>query len=388
MVDVPVLRGPGGRPLRVAHLTTVDMSLALLLARELETDVETGLETFGLSAHGPFVPEIEKLGVTHVPLLHLTRAWQPRSDVRAAGELVARLRQLKLDILHTHNPKTGVLGRLAGRATGIPVVVNTCHGLWAGPGDSWRRQGLVLGMEALAAQASHAELYQNAADRERLRRFVRSSRSRVVGNGIDLERFRHDPLARVKVRKELGMGDEDVVVGVVGRRVKEKGTAEFVAAARALGDRARFVWVGPGDPDKSDAVVDEDPAVQWVSARSDMAAVYSSFDVFVLPSYREGFSRSAMEAAACGLPMVLSDIRGCREVGVHGQQLLLTPPRDARALTSAIAALLDDPALRQRLSAGAEQRARSTFDQREVAAWSLRTYAAVARRRGLGWEVA
>lgn len=386
MPDIPVLRGPGGRRLRVAHLTTVDMSLALLLARELQADVEAGLEAFTLSAPGPFVPDIEKLGVQHVPLHQLTRAWQPRRDVLAARELLSVLRSLRLDVLHTHNPKTGVLGRLAGRAAGIPVVVNTCHGLWAGPGDSLSRQALVLTAEAVAAQASHAELYQNAADRQRLRRFVPAYRSRVVGNGIDLDRFRRDPAARDRVRSELGFSPDDIVVGAIGRRVREKGTVEFASAARALRERACFVWVGPDDPDKPDAVTHEDPDIRWVPARSDMPAVYSALDVFVLPSYREGFSRSAMEAAACELPMVLSDIRGCREVGVDGEHVLLAPPRDAAALTAAITRLLDDPSLGARLGAAAGNRARTEFDQVEIARWSLRTYAAVARRRGLGWE--
>jgi glycosyltransferase involved in cell wall biosynthesis len=94
-----------------------------------------------------------------------------------------------------------------------------------------------------------------------------------------------------------------------------------------------------------------------------------------------------MEAAASELPMVLSDIRGCREIGVHGEHLLLTPPDDVPALIHAITVLLDDPPLRDRLGAAAGKRARAEFDQMEVATWSLRTYAAVARRRGLGWEV-
>jgi glycosyltransferase involved in cell wall biosynthesis len=279
-----------------------------------------------------------------------------------------------------------VLGRLAGRLAGVPVVVNTCHGLWAGPGDPWPRQALVIGSEAVAAQASHAELYQNSADWQRTRWCVSSSRSRVVGNGIDLERFRPDPAGRLRVRAELGIAPGEVVVGAVGRRVGEKGTAEFASAARALRDRGRFVWVGPDDPDKPDALAQEDPDVLWVPARSDMPAVYSALDVFALPSYREGFSRSAMEAAACERPMVLSDIRGCREIGSHGEHLLLVPPHDPAALTSAVARLLADPALRDRLGAAAGRRARAEFDQVEVAAWSLRTYAAIARRRGLGWE--
>ena len=83
-----------------------------------------------------------------------------------------------------------------------------------------------------------------------------------------------------------------------------------------------------------------------------MAAVYNAFDIFVLPSYREGFSRSGMEAAATGLPLVLSDIRGCREVGRHEQEALLVPAGDAVALTAAVRRLVDDPDLRSAAGRG------------------------------------
>jgi glycosyltransferase involved in cell wall biosynthesis len=93
-----------------------------------------------------------------------------------------------------------------------------------------------------------------------------------------------------------------------------------------------------------------------------------------------------MEAAAGGLPMVLSDIRGCREIGIHGEHLLLTPPGDARALTAALDRLLTDPGLRAGLGAAARRRAGLHFDQRAVARVSLETYAAVARAKGLPWK--
>ncbi|MFE3197722.1 glycosyltransferase [Embleya sp. NPDC055664] len=380
-------RGPGGRPLRIAHLTTVDMSLALLLRTELEEDVTAGFETFGISAAGPYVPGIEALGVTHVPLNSLTRAWNPRRDAAAAGELVRTLRRLRLDVLHTHNPKTGVLGRLLGRAAGVPVVVNTCHGLWIRPGDPWARRAFVLGTESLAARASHAELYQNATDHATLRRAVPGWRSRVVGNGTDLTRFRPDPAARATIRAELGVAEDELLVGGVGRQVAEKGILEYVEAAGLLAGKARFVWIGPEDPDKPDAIARaaHDSPVEFVGARADMPAVYNALDVFVLPSHREGFSRSAMEAAACALPMVLSDIRGCREIGTHGEHLLLAPAGESRSLAAAMDRLISEPDLRAALGAAARSRALAEFDQRRVARVSIDTYRAVAARRGLGW---
>jgi glycosyltransferase involved in cell wall biosynthesis len=369
-------------PLRVAHLTTVDMSLAWLLATELQVDLEAGFEVHGISAPGPFVAEIEALGVRHVPVPALSRSWDLRADATAARQLHRTLRELGLHVLHTHTPKAGVLGRMLGRAARIPVVVNTCHGLWVRDSDGPAKKALVYGVEALAAQFSHAELYQNDTDRRTLRRVVRARKACTVGNGVDLTRFRRDPVAGKQVRAELGIDDEEVLVGGVGRQVGEKGIVEFAAAARALGGRARFVWVGPEDPGEPSVA---HASVVFLGARHDMPAVYSALDVFALPSHREGFSRSAMEAAACGCALVLSDIRGCREIGTQEEHLLLVPPRDPVALTTAITRLLDDPALRSRLAAAAEARARAAFDQRAVAAASLATYRAVARRKGLDW---
>ncbi|MFD7644751.1 glycosyltransferase [Kitasatospora sp. NPDC059795] len=384
------LKGDGGRPLRVAHLTTVDMSLHLLLATELAVDVEAGLETYGLSAPGPYRQRIEQLGVQHRPLPSLTRSWQPAADLAAARELLAALREIRPDVLHTHNPKTGVLGRVLGRLARVPVVVNTCHGLWAQAHDPLAKRLLVLGAEAFAARFSHAELYQNAEDHRTLARWgVPARRARVVGNGVDLDRFpapgpARDAL-RTALRNRLGVRDDELLVGGVGRRVAEKGIREYAEAARALAGKARFVWIGPDDPDKPDALRAAEAGLEFLGSRDDMPAVYAALDVFVLPSYREGFSRSGMEAAAGGLPMVLSDIRGCREIGTHDQHLLLAPAADAAALTTALDRLLTEPALRARLGTAARRRALEQFDQRNVARISLETYAAVARRRGLPW---
>lgn len=372
------------RPLRLAHLTTVDMSLALLLETELRVDLEAGHEVFGVSAAGPYVERIERLGVTHVPVPALTRSWDLGQDIAAARQLARIIRVLELDVLHTHNPKTGVLGRIIGRLARVPVVVNTCHGLWARHDDPLVKRVLVYGAEGFAARFSHYELFQNSDDARTLRWAVPERKRRVVGNGVDLSVFTFDPAGRARVRAEWGIADDELLVGGVGRRVVEKGIREFGAVATRRAGTARFVWIGPRDDEKADAL-DAVDGLEFPGERFDMAAVYSALDVFVLPSYREGFSRSAMEAAACGRAMVLSDIRGCREIGRNGEELLLVPPRDADALDRSVGLVLADEALRGRLGAAAASRARQRFDQREVARASLDAYAEVARRRNLAW---
>src|SRR6202034_992842 len=131
--------------IRIGHLTTIDLSLAKLLRTELAFDVHAGHEVFALSAPGPYVGEIETLGVTHAPIPGLTRSWSPRSDLRAVRQLWKCLRDLQLDVLHTHTPKAGILGRIVGRLAGAPWVVNTCHGLVATKDDRWIKRIVVYG---------------------------------------------------------------------------------------------------------------------------------------------------------------------------------------------------------------------------------------------------
>ena len=383
---VPQLVTGTGRPARVAHVTTVDLSLHALLATELVVDVEAGCDTWGISAPGPYVGLVESLGVRHAPVPSFDRAWRPRADARAARELAAVLRRLRPDVLHTHTPKAGVLGRVLGRTLRVPVVVDTCHGLWTRPDQPAWARGAVVAAEGIASRFAHAELYQNAEDQATMRRWAGPG-GQVVGNGVDLERFGRE--GREQVRAELGVPADRLLVGGVGRMVREKGIEEYVDVARRLAGKATFVWVGPDDDAKADAVraAGLGDTVRFLGVRHDMPQVYAALDVFVLPSWREGFSRSAMEAAATGLPMVLTDIRGCREIGTAGEHLVLVPPRDPAALAAAVGQLLDDADLRKRLGTAARARALSEFDQRAVALRSLETYVAVAAQRGLPWRL-
>jgi len=380
---MPELRGPGGRSLRLVHLTTVDMSLVLLLGTELEMDIRSGLETVGVSAPGPYAARLAGMGVRHVAVESLTRSWSPGADARAALELYRVLRRLRPDVLHTHTPKAGVLGRVLGRVLRVPVVVNTCHGVWTRPDQHWVTRRAVLTAEGIVGRLSHAELYQNAEDARALRRWT-GGHATVVWNGTDLSRFHPDPTARARFRRWLGVDDGQVLVGGVGRLVREKGVYQFAATAGALRDRAVFVWAGPDDRSRGDAAHPVGP-VRLLGDIEDMPGLYNALDVFVLPSFREGFSRSAMEAAATGRAMVLSDIRGCREIGAHGREVLLVPAGNESALISAVDRLVEDPALRERLGSAAYERAVAAFDQSQVADASIRTYAAVAERRRLRW---
>ena len=382
------------RPYRVAHLTTVDLTLRFLLIEQLRRLRDEGLEVTGISAPGDWGESLREEGIAFVPWANATRAWDPVSDARAFGELVAILRRGRYDIVHTHNPKPGLMGRLAARLAGVPVVVNTVHGFYATKDDALTRRVPFMALEWVAARFSDAELYQSGEDMvwARRLRIAPPRRQYYLGNGTDLSEFGPDavePARLSALREELGLAPDALVVGMVGRLVREKGYREFFRAARAIRKHhpdVAFLAIGPSDPDKGDAISEAEraaasPDVVFAGFRPDVRDLLGLMDVFVLPSWREGMPRSAIEAAAMGRAMVLSDIRGCREVARHDVEALLVPPRDEGALTAAIKRLVEEPELRARLSRAARDRAEAQLDVSAVADRVVDVYRAVLPRR-------
>ena len=372
---------------RLVHVTTVDMSLVLLLGPQLRAFAEAGMEVVGVSAPGPYVSQLESWGIRHEPLQHATRSTAVGQDVLALAELWRLFRRLEPDIVHTHNPKPGLYGRVAARAAGVPGIVNTVHGLYASPEDRTARRALVYALERAASVCSGAELVQNPEDFRVLARLGIPRRKLVLlGNGVDLERFRPaaDEQARRAAKADLGVEVDAVVVGTVARLVWQKGFHELFEAAERLRDalpNVVFVVVGGSDADKTDAISSEQLAaaarrghIVFAGSRDDMEHVYPGFDLFVLPSHREGFPRSAMEAAACGLPVVATDIRGCRQVVTPGQTGLLVPLHDPVRVAAAIQELACDPALRREMGAAGRRKAEEEFDDRIVVTKSLQAY--------------
>lgn len=387
MAPTPAPVVPGRRRPRVVHLTTTDMSLDWLLRPQLEAFAAAGYEVLGVAAPSGHAAALAASGIDVVPLRHATRAVALRSDLAALAELWRLLWRLAPDIVHTHNPKPGVYGRVAARAAGVPAVVNTQHGLYATPDDPLAKRAVVLAVERAAAACSDAELFQNGDDLAAMAALgVPNQRLHLLGNGIDLDRFSPGRWAdrRAAVRAELGVDDGDVVVGVVGRLVWEKGYREVFAAAAVLRSRApaaRVVVIGPDDDAKADAVGEADRraaeahGVRFLGRRDDVEALYAAMDLYVLASHREGFPRSAMEAAAMGLAVVTTDVRGCREVVVDGVTGRMVPVRDADALAAAVAELVADPARRSAMGRAGAALAAERFDQRRVIARTLEVYA-------------
>jgi glycosyltransferase involved in cell wall biosynthesis len=352
----------------------------------LRAFADAGYEVVGASAPGPWVGDLTAWGIRHISVTHAKRSMALGQDLLALGELVRLFRAERPDIVHTHNPKTGVYGRVAARLAGVPVVVNTVHGLYATPDDPMRRRAMVYGLERAASTCSDVELVLSREDIATMRALrVPEHKLVELGGGIDLERFApRSPEEVARVRRDLGIGQDQTVVGMVGRLVREKGFGEMFAAAQRLRHTRPdviIVVVGPDDPAKPDALSAADRAVAsqagnvvFLGERKDVESLYPAFDIFALPSYREGFPLSAMEASACGVPVVATGVRGCRQVVEHGSTGLLVPARDADALAEAIENLSADRDRCAAMGRAARRRAMREFDIQRVIATTLAIY--------------
>ena len=375
------------RQTRVAHVATVDITHRFLLLPQLLGLRDEGFEVTAISASGPYVGDLEAQGIRHIPWRDATRSWAPGSDLRAYRALRDLFLRERFDLVHTHTPKAALLGRVAARRTGVPAVVNTVHGYWASPDHPFRRRLPVLSLEWLGARFSDVELFQSAEDLAwaRRRHIVRRDQGMWLGNGTDLTLYRPSAVPRkrvVELRAQLGISEGELVVGTVGRMVAEKGYREFFQAARMVRSalpRVRFLAVGEPDASKDDAIGPDEIStashdVIFTGWRTDVRDLLGIMDVFVLASWREGMPRSAIEAAAMGLPLVLTDIRGSREVAEDGLQAMLVPVREPDALANAIRRLLDDAGLRVKMGDEARRRAEQVFDERRVVALVLGIY--------------
>ncbi len=342
--------------------------------------MDMGLEVAVATRVSDHADAIHALGITvfHTPVERA--GLSPVGDLRYLAGLICILRRFRPQLIHNVAAKPILYGTLAARiAARGAIVVNAFTGLGIlfTDGDGGRSLksralgGVLMGMlRRLCGHTQVHMLVQNADDRDFLaaRGFGRDGHMHLIpGSGVDLSAFPVTPEPPAPPVRAV----------LVGRLLKTKGVDDFAQAARILKARGRdirMVLVGapdPGNPttvtqDQIDAWV-RDGLIDWDGERDDIAAVWASAHIAVLPSYREGMPKSLLEAAASGRPLVAADVPGCRALVRDGDNGLLVPPRDPAALADAIDRLAADGALRRAFGAAARADVEARLSQERIA---------------------
>lgn len=365
---------------KILRITTVPISLNILLKGQLKYMREQGYEVIAASAAGSEVAEIcNREGVTHFKI-DFTRTLSPLKDLKALWQLIRLMQKEKPDIVHTHTPKAGLLGMMAAKITGVKHRMHTVAGM-----PLMQASGLTKSILRFTEKITYfcaQTVYPNSYRLEEymVKEFPAYKRKfKIIGegssNGINTAYFSGDQISgdqQEKLRLKHGLPNDALVFVFVGRIVEDKGIHELVEAFLALSGTAYLLLVGPFEDEREpvNAEVREaiatNPQIIHVGFQKDIRPFLALADVFVFPSYREGFPNVVLQAAAMELPSIVSDINGCNEIITHHENGLIVPVKEADQLKSAMEKLMDNPQKRRALAAKARPSILEKYDQQKV----------------------
>lgn len=366
--------------IKVCQLCAVDFTLQHLLLPLVDGMREQGWSVTSVCSEGRYVQEMRRRGYRLHTVSISRNLFSLRSHVRAIWDIYRLCRDERFDVLHVHTPVAALLGRIAGRVAGVPLIVYTAHGFYFHDEmPAWKYRFFVL-LERWSGWLTDYLLTQSSEDAKTAiaERIAPPTKVTAIGNGVCVDAFTPDLTRRAQMRAALELPADAFVIGVVARLVREKGLVEFLEAAVVLGARfrqAHFLLVGERLPSDHDASIERElrDAQKILGSRllapgyrADVAELLGAMDLFCLPSYREGMPRSIIEAMMMELPVVATDIRGAREEVIPGKTGLLVPTRNAAALTRALETLVADPERSRQMGRAGRQRALDLYDERRV----------------------
>lgn len=380
---------------KLIRITTVPLSLDKLLSGQLNY-MNSFYEVIAVSSEKEYlerVGEKEKVSTFH---LEMSRKITPISDLLAVIKLYFFLRNEKPFIVHTHTPKAGIVGMLASKLAGVPNRFHTVAGLPLLETSGFKRKLLDF-VEKLTYSCA-TKVYPNSHGLLAIitqNNYCSVDKLKVIANGssngIDSTYFNPElfsELQNTALKKLLNIEPEDFVFVFVGRLVADKGITEMVAAFEALrpfdklradgaqGDNfalnCKLLLVGDYESDldplspETLAIIQNNKAIITVGFQSDVRPFLSIADALIFPSYREGFPNVVMQAGAMGLPSIVSNINGCNEIIVEGENGTIIPVKNTPAIIEKMELLMTDQSYFKKLKSNARQMIVSRYEQKVV----------------------
>lgn len=367
---------------KLLRITTVPVSLKILLKGQ-HRFMSRYFEVVGVSSPGKELTEVaENEGIRVVPL-EMKRQVSLLNDIISLVKMYRLIKKEKPDIIHTHTPKAGMLGMIAGWIARVPLRLHTVAGL---PLMEARgvKQMVLNGVEKLT-YACATRVYPNSfglRDFILQQRFCAPAKLKVIGNGssngIDTTHFSPAQVSeelKASLKKELNIEPGDFVFVFIGRLVRDKGMNELVSAVTALHKihpRVKLLLVG-GRENELDPLfhvteknISKNHFIITTGFQKDVRPYLAVSDSLVFPSYREGFPNVVMQAGAMGLPSIVTDINGCNEIIVEGENGEFIPPKDENALYEKMKEWLEQPEKVSAMASNARRLVENRYEQQMV----------------------
>jgi len=392
--------GTPRRPIRVIQMCAVDFTVKQFLLPLVDALRTAGYEVSIACARGPYFEDLRTAGYNMIEN-PISRNANLLNHVKSLWRTYRLLRGGHYDVMHVHTPIAALLCRIAARMAGVPVKIYTAHGFYFHDHmRPWLRTALIW-LERIGGACGDFIMTVSGEDEQTAIRekIARAGRVETILNGIDPRRFnpaRFTDSDLIELRRSLEIPLNAYVIGIVGRLVREKGFFELFEAMAAVAAKhfhARLLVVGDVLPSDYDGTKNElkerlvqlglQDRVTFAGLVDDSAPYLAIMDAFALPSYREGMPMSLLEAMAMGLPVVATDIRGCREEVVHGQTGWIVPARQSAPLAERLLWFIEHPDEAADMGRRARERALTVFNLEKVLHHQLQIYERLAREKRL-----
>lgn len=373
---------------KLIRITTVPISMRLF-SGQTQFMQENGFQVYLASSHDKDRMLIEKETGIRIKELPLTRTISPINDIFAMYKTYKYFKTEKPDIVHSHTPKAGLVGMVAAMFARVPIRMHTVAGLPLMESKGIKR--MILNMAERITSFAATNIYPNSI---KLNQFMISyklapkRKLSVIGNGstngINLNRFSSDKIYNSKtIRESVGINNNDFVFLFVGRIVADKGVNELLTAFDSISKRhsnVKLLLVGEHeeslDPlsDSSIKILEKNKSIIQTGYQNDVRPFFDLSDVFVFPSYREGFPNVVMQAGAMGLSSIVSDINGNNELIKNEFNGLIIPVKNSVVLLEKMELLLTNEVLGIKLASQARKMIEEKYDQNHVWTELLKEY--------------
>ena len=372
---------------KLIRITTVPLSLKVLLKGQLRFMASNGFDVKGVSSEGEELREVHENEGIAVEAITMSRKITPFQDLKSLWEMWNFLRKEKPQIVHTHTPKAGIIGMLAARLAGVPHRLHTVAGLPLMEATGIKRK--ILNFVEKLTYSSATRVYPNSKglyDFILQNHFTQSNKLKIIANGssngINTTFFspaQVSEIEKVALREKLNIQPDDFVFVFVGRIVSDKGINELIKAfseLQAAGNNEltgiKLLLVGGLESDldplnpETLAEINQNKDIISVGFQQDVRSFFAIADALVFPSYREGFPNVVMQAGAMGLPSIVSDINGCNEIIIEGENGLIIPSKNVEKLKEKMLTLAKDKNLYTKLKGNSRRMIENRYEQSVV----------------------
>ena len=383
---------------KILELCAVDMTVKYLLLPLIDELVKEGYEVEIACSRGEETEVLEKKGYVF-KFVNIDRKVSLFSNIKSIVEIYKIMRKGKYDIVHVHTPAASVLGRIAAKLVGVPLIIYTAHGFYFHEGMSRAKYNIILKIEKYLAKYFTDFIFtQSEEDRKTAleNHFIDENKILTIGNGVDTQGS-FNPLNMEKdkidkIYKEFNIERDSKIITFVGRLVKEKGVIDLLEAFNNinLNNETKIKLLIVGDIEQSERDRDtvkelkkyeDNPNVIFAGHREDINSVLYITDVFCLPSYREGMPRSIIEAMAMECAVIATDIRGSKEEVVDGKTGFLVPVNSINILSDKIKELVEDEKLLKKMKNAGRRRAEKLFNEKEIVKKQLEIFSKLLNPR-------